>query len=121
MMNLKTRLSISIVTLCLAPLALACEYPSPPAGLPDGNTATKEEMIAGVKVIKAFQQAMIDYRSCIEANEVLALQSIAEDDADGRARQKEIATQKHDASVEDESRVVEQFNIQIRAYKARAE
>ena len=120
-MNKITRTLISAAFLFATPLALACDYPSAPADLPDGNSATKEEMIAGVNAIKAYQQAMIEYRSCIEADEVLALQALDADDAEGRTRQQEIATQRHDASVEDESRVVEEFNAQIRAYKARSQ
>ena len=118
-MNKMIRTLISAAFLFAAPLAMACDYPAAPAELPDGNTATKEEMIAGVKAIKAYQQAMIDYRSCIEADEVLAMQSLEEDDEEGRARQTEIATQKYDAAVEEENKVVEEFNAQIRAYKAR--
>ena len=118
-MNKMIRTLISAAFLFAAPLAMACDYPAAPAELPDGNTATKEEMIAGVKAIKAYQQAMIDYRSCIEADEVLALQGLEESDEEGRARQTEIATQKYDASVEEENKVVEEFNAQIRAYKAR--
>ncbi len=120
-MNKMTRTLISAALLFAAPLAMACDYPSAPAELPDGNTATKEEMVAGVKAIKAYQQAMLDYRSCIEAEEVLALQGLDEDDEEGRTRQTEIATQRFDASVEEENRIVEEFNAQIRAYKARSD
>lgn len=99
---------------------MACDYPAKPDELPDGATATKEEMLAGVKAINAYQEAMDTYLSCIEADEVIAAQSLAADDEEGKERRKEMFNQKYNAAVDEQTMVVEEFNAQIRAYKARS-
>ena len=42
---------ITTALMLLAPLAFACDYPAPPKDLPDGTSATIDEMKAGVKAI----------------------------------------------------------------------
>ena len=115
-----TRILTVASFLVAAPAAMACDYPAKPDDLPDGATATKEEMLAGVKTINSYQQAMETYLACIEADEVMATQSLAEDDEDGKKRRQELFNQKYNAAVDEQTMVVEEFNAQIRAYKARS-
>ena len=118
-MTKMTRLLISLAFIFATPLALACDYPAPPKTLPDGATATKEEMLAGVKVISAYQEKMTGYLLCIEADQVVAMQVLADDDEDGKDRSKSNFDKKYNAAVEDQTKAVEQFNLEIRTYKAR--
>ena len=76
-------------------------------------------MLAGVKVISAYQQSMSEYLACIEADEVLATQALADDDDDGKKQRKIMFDKKYNAAVDEQTRTVEQFNAEIRAYKAR--
>lgn len=99
---------------------MACDYPAKPDDLPDGATATKEEMLAGVKSINAYQKAMETYLACIEADEVVAAQALDADDEEGKTRRQELFNQKYNAAVEEQTMAVEEFNAQIRAYKARS-
>ncbi len=120
-MNIMMKSAVALLSLALAPAAMAaCDYPAKPSELPDGASATKEEMLAGVKQINEFQTAMSEYLACIEADQVVAVQALDEDDSEGRARSEEIFNQKYNTAVEEQTRVVEQFNIEIRAYKARS-
>lgn len=119
-MNKLTRLLAVAALLTAAPAALACDYPAKPNNMPDGNTATKEEMLEGVKMINAYQEAMNTYLSCIEADEVVAAQALDADDDEGKARRQELFNQKYNAAVDEQTVVVEEFNAQIRAYKARS-
>jgi len=114
-----TKLIISLALVFLAPLALACDYPAPPKDLPDGATATKEEMLAGVKLISAYQEEMTTYLSCIEADQIMAMQAIAEDDEEGKSRSKSNFDKRYNAAVDEQTKAVEQFNLEIRTYKAR--
>ena len=118
-MTKMTKLLISLAFIFAAPLALACDYPAPPKDLPDGASATKDEMLAGVKVISAFQEKMTAYLTCIEADQVITMQGLAEDDEDGRKRSQSNFDKKYNAAVEDQTKAVEQFNLEIRTYKAR--
>jgi hypothetical protein len=114
-----TKLLISLAFIFATPLALACDYPAPPKDLPDGATATKEEMLAGVKTISAYQEKMTVYLTCIEADQVLSVQALTADDEDGKNRSKSNFDKKYNAAVEDQTKTVEQFNLEIRTYKAR--
>lgn len=107
--------------LLAAPLVNACDYPSRPADMPDGATASKEEMLEGVKKINAYQESMATYLECIEADQVVALQAIDDSDKDAVAQSKEMFNKKYNAAVDEQTLSVEEFNAQIRAYKANAE
>lgn len=114
-----TKVLVSLALVFAAPLALACNYPAPPKDLPDGATATKDEMLAGVKTISAYQEKMTEYLACIEADEIIAMQSLDDDDEDGKKQGKIMFDKKYNAAVESQTSTVEKFNAEIRAYKAR--
>ena len=117
-MTKMTKTLFSLALIFAAPLALACDYPAPPKELPDGATASKEKMLTGVKVIAAYQEKMTVYLSCIEADQIVALQSLPEDDEEARSRSKTNFDKRYNAAVEDQTKAVEQFNLEIRTYKA---
>lgn len=116
-MSKMTKLLITLALFFTASLALACDYPTPPKNLPDGNTATKDEMLAGVKMISAYQESMSTYLDCIEADEIVSGQQLADDDDDGKEQRKELFDKRYNAAVEDQTMAVEQFNAEIRAFK----
>ena len=109
---------ITIALVLLAPLAFACDYPAPPKDLPDGASATIDEMKAGVKAIAAYQENMSTYLACIEADEVVAKMALAEDDEEGRLQRQALFDKKYNAAVDEQTRTVEGFNVEIREYKA---
>ena len=77
-------------------------------------------MLAGVKTVNTYQEQMSTYLACIEADEVVAVQGLDEDDADAKAKRQEMFNKKYNAAVEEQTMVVEEFNAQIRAYKSRS-
>ena len=119
-MNKITKVLISIALLATAPAALACDYPAPPKTLPDGASASKEEMLAGVKMIAAYQEKMSEYLTCLEADEIFATQALADDDEDGKEKLKTMSNKKYNAAVDEQTGTVELFNAEIRAFKARS-
>jgi hypothetical protein len=118
-MTKMTKMLVSIALLVAAPLALACDYPAPPKDLPNGAIAEKEEMLAGVKLISKYQEDMTVYLSCIEAGQIVAVQAFADDDDESKARSKSNFDKRYNAAVEEQTKTVEIFNLEIRAYKAR--
>lgn len=113
---------ISKIILCAAivfatPAAFACDYPPRPNNLPDGATASKEQMLDGVKIIRAYQEAMGVYLSCIEADQEAAAQNIDGADKDVMKQREDMFNKKYNAAVEEQTLSVEAFNAQIRAYK----
>lgn len=119
-MNTMTKVLVSIALIAAAPFAFACDYPAPPKNLPDGASASKEEMLAGVKTIAAYQEKMSVYLSCLEADEIVATQALADDDDEGKDKLKTMSNKKYNAAVDAQTGTVELFNTEIRAYKARS-
>ena len=119
-MNKMTKVLILIALIAAAPLALACDYPAPPKNLPDGASASKEEMLAGVKMIAVYQEKMSAYLSCLEADEIVSTQALADDDEDGKEKLKTMSNKKYNAAVDAQTGTVELFNAEIRAFKARS-
>jgi hypothetical protein len=104
-----------------------CTYPKAPESLPNGETATKEEMLAAKQVVGKYNDEMTAYLNCIklESDEDLAaMEKEAEQSDEGKkalaAKKQEYAlkhTQKHNAAVDEVTSVVERFNEQVRLYK----
>ena len=113
------RAVLTAVFFLSAPAVLACDYPSRPAEIPDGSVASQDEMFVGVKAINAYQTAMQEYLDCIDADEKVAVTRM--DDADDKTKKKRATmyNKKYNAAVEEMTLVVEQFNVEIRAYKQR--
>ena len=119
MRNVSQKL-MSIALLCVAPVAFACDYPHR-ADVPDGTTATKEQMIDGQRGIKEYMAAMDEYLSCIEAAEQETVAGGEDLDEGAKQQRIEMFNKKYNAAVEEMNLVAEEFNIQVRAYKARAQ
>ena len=113
--------SILAATLAFAvavgPAYAACTYPSAPDKLPDGTVASKDEMIAGKKLVEQYNSEMNAYLACIklEYDTQLAGDAAAltpEQKAELEKRQ----TQKHNAAIDELEAVAGRFNEQIHAY-----
>jgi hypothetical protein len=89
--------SVSLVVLwaaCAVP-AFACEKPSSPAAIPDGKSASMEQMMAAKKSVDEFKRGMEEYMTC------------------------ERISSKVDSAQAELERVANRFNEQIRAFKAK--
>lgn len=105
--------------LLFAQNALACDYPERVGNLPDGNTATRDEMIAGKKSVQSYLANMESYLTCIESEETQSLIAMGEVDEETKRQRKSTFDKKYNAAVEEMNLVAEQFNIQLRAYNAK--
>ena len=88
--------------------AQTCNLPSAPARIPPD--ADYDALVKAKGQVPAFQEAMIEYRECLDAAREVT----------GLTQGNLIALhQAHNYSVEMEERIAEQFNVAVRAYKAR--
>jgi hypothetical protein len=117
-MNKTMKTALSVAMLFIAQGAFACDYPQR-VDMPDGATASKDEMIAGQKGVKSYMTNMESYLACIEAEEAQAVIELGEIDEDTSRQRAEMFNKKYNAAVEEMNLVAEEFNIQVRAYKAR--
>ncbi len=106
---------------CLSsPAWAACNYPAAPAKLPDGNTASRDEMVAGKKLVESYNNDMNAYLGCIkkEYDESVAKQAatLTEEQKQQMAAR---YTAKNDAAVDELQSVAARFNEQLRVFKAK--
>lgn len=99
----------------------ACTYPTAPAKLPDGNTATREEMIAGKKQVETYNGEMNAFLACIkqEYDDSLAKQAATLTEEQKRQMATRY-TAKNDAAVDELQGVAARFNEQLRVFKAKS-
>ena len=119
---MKVFVAIALTAALSAGTAYAeCPYPPAPANLPDGRTATLEEMVAGQKLVKEYDAAIKSYVDCIDKE---LEESIAKGGDSLKPQQKtdmqKVEAQKHNAAIDQLQSVADRFNEQVKAYKAKA-
>jgi len=110
--------SCTVSVIFFAPVALSCDYPEH-VTIPNGGSATKDEMVVGQRDVKKFMSDMEEYLACIEEEDKLDRAGIEEPDPIVDAQRDEMLIKKHNAAVEDMEKVAAQFNEEVRDYKAR--
>lgn len=126
---MKFRSSVLATSLAVAALAIAaqaaasCTYPKAPDRIPDGTKATKEEMLAGMKTMRAYNDLVAKYTECLKTDHDAAIAKIDPAlAADKKEAQKveldKVLQQKNDAAVDEAQTVTTRFNDQIKAFKA---
>ena len=112
--------SIALVAALAAGQAYgACTYPAAPDALPDGNTATREEMLAGKKKVVEFDQAITAYTNCLKLEHEAALAKSSELTEDQKKDMQKMVDQKHNAAVEADEALAARFNEQLKAFNAK--
>ena len=119
-MNNKTRIIAAAALLSFQPLAFACDYPAK-VDLPNGATASKEDMITGQTAVKDYMASMETYLTCIEQEEKDTVAGMTEITDEERASRDAALTKKYNAAVEEMELLAAQFNEEVRAYKAKSE
>ena len=98
----------------------ACSYPRPPEKLPDGNTASKEEMVAGQRAVKQYDTDINAYIACLKLEHE---QQLAREDSALTEEQKKymerLQVQKHNAAIDELEAVAARFNEQVRAFNTK--
>lgn len=120
-MNKITAAGTVLAGLLMAAAASAeCTYPKAPTGLPDGATATQDEMVNGMKTIKDYNNAVTTYLSCLETEMNTRIEAAGADAPAEQVEQiKAIHTKRHNAAVEELEANAQRFNEQVKVYKAR--
>lgn len=111
------------IALLAAPSAwAACSYPQSPEKIPDGNTATKEEMMAAQKAVRKYNDDINAYISCIklEHDESIAKESASLTEEQKKERER-MQVQKHNAAIDELEAVATRFNEQVKVFKAKSE
>ncbi|MBB6093584.1 hypothetical protein HNQ60_002465 [Povalibacter uvarum] len=121
-MKIRILSSILLTGLLSAGFAQAeCIYPKAPGSIPDGSTATEQEMIDGMKAVKEYNAQVTAYLSCLDMEMQARIDAAgAEAPPDQIAQIKAIQAKRHNAAVEELESHASRFNEQVKLYKARS-
>ncbi|HEU5134758.1 MAG TPA: hypothetical protein VFU13_06405 [Steroidobacteraceae bacterium] len=97
----------------------ACDYPVAPGKFPDGNQATKEEMLAAKGLVVKYNSDMDAYLGCIKTEYDASVASLTKPSKEELGKMEKAQTQKQDAALKEVTDVTERFNEQLRAWKAK--
>jgi hypothetical protein len=117
-MNKSIKITFGAILFLASSLALACDYPQRPH-IPDGSTASKDELLKGKSEVQGFVAAVDEYLNCIEAEEKAAVLEMDDPAPEVLQRRDDLLNKKFDAANDEKALVGEQFNQQIRAYNQR--
>jgi len=103
-------------TVAADPSVTECKESTAPI-IPDGNVASQDELLAAQKAYKVFQDQVIDYRECLLVLEA----NMKEMNLDPKELEAKLAANlaADNASVDKLESVAEEFNVAVRAFKAR--
>jgi predicted transglutaminase-like cysteine proteinase len=84
-----------------------CRLPPAPSKIPDGSTASQQEMVTAMETIKQYNSDVQTYLKCL----------------DFEARQNQLSpgdeTSLHNSAVDQLTRVADQFNEQVKTFKSK--
>jgi hypothetical protein len=97
-----------------------CTYPKEPANVPDGATATQDQMVEGMKAVKEYNTQVTNYLSCLEQEMNARVEAAGPDaPADQIEQIKAIHNKRHNAAVDALEQQAARFNEQVKVFKAR--
>jgi len=84
--------------------------------MPDGSTASKDELITAKNSVQDFMAKVDEYLNCIEGEEKAAVEGMDNPSEEETQRRDAMLNKKFDAANEEKALLGEQFNQEIRAY-----
>jgi hypothetical protein len=99
-----------------------CSYPQSPAALPNGATATHDEMVAAKHDFDRYNGEMNVYLDCLNLELSEAPKDTSKLSADEKKKvdqEQKALVQKHNAAVDELQAVVGKFNEQLKIFKAK--
>lgn len=103
-------------------LAADCTAPEPPVNLPDGETATKEEMLEGQRTINDYMKEAQAYVDCIDATEdeeMKKMMELGEQARKNKVKELQDARKDRNAVVTQMQRTADSFNTELQEFQAR--
>ena len=117
---MKALFAITALAALAGPVYADCSYPPPPAKIPDGNTATMQEMLDGKNAVTQYNKDINAYVACIKLEHETAVTTAGDKlTPQQKSDMEKIEVQKNNAAVDQLQSVADRFNEQIRIYKAK--
>jgi hypothetical protein len=119
---MKALFAITALAALAGPVYADCSYPPPPAKLPDGATATMDEMMEAKKAVTQYNKDINAYVSCIKLEHDTAVSTVGDKPSKEQKadleRAEKVEVQKNNAAVDQLQSVADRFNEQVKIYKA---
>lgn len=118
---MKALLPLTIIaTLCAGAASAACTAPDAVAKIPNGSKATKDEMIAAQRSVKAYDAAVKEYAECLKTEQEAEIAAggdkMSEED---KLRIASRYAERQNAEVDKLQKAADRFNIELKAFKAK--
>jgi hypothetical protein len=114
-----TRWMIASLALAISGAAEAtCIYPRAPDRVPDGATATFEQMATAQKAVQQFNEDINAYNACLDL-EMVNLEKSGAYDQNRLAELRAMQAKKNNAAVDEVQALADRFNEQLRIFKSR--
>jgi hypothetical protein len=114
-MSKKVRNIIIAVALSFAFSAHAdCAFPKAPAAIPDGKSASEQEMVAAMTAFKAYNEEVTAFGQCLDQETKSKSAGTAQ-----LMQLKTMQTKKLNAAMDELQAKAKQFNEQVRIFKGR--
>ena len=108
-MNSKRMLAALAVAYAVSQQAHAdCVLPPAPSKIPDGGTATEQEMVTAMQTLKQYNGDVDTYLKCLDFE--------AKQNRLSRGDEEKM----HNAAVDALTKIAEKFNAQVRTFKAKS-
>ena len=117
---LRKTIAFAALLACLAAgsAQATCIYPRAPEHIPDGKTATYDEMVTAQQAVKQFNEDVTAYNVCLDM-EMASLEQSGQFDANRLMELRAMQAKKNNAAVDEVQTVADRFNEQLRIFKAR--
>jgi hypothetical protein len=118
---MKLMLPLTLTAALFAGQALAdCAAPATDANIPNGSKATKEEMVAAQRAVKAYDAAVKTYSDCLKTAQDAEI-SAAGDKLTEEMRQKIVTkyADKTNVEVDKLQKMADKFNAELKAFRAK--
>jgi hypothetical protein len=117
---MKALFAITALAALAGPVYADCSYPPPPAKLPDGNSATMDEMLEAKKAVTQYNKDINAYVACIKLEHETAVTNAGDKlTPEQKADMEKMEVQKNNAAVDQLQSIADRFNEQVRIYKAK--
>jgi hypothetical protein len=100
----------------------ACVYPQAPQSLPNGNSATKEEMLAAQAQVKEYSKTVQEvYLPCLESEKnesITALDNMDPEYTTKKTNVEAVHAKKHNAALDELQTVADRWSVELKAFSA---
>ena len=111
-------IAVGIILLATSSAAFSCDYPVR-IDVPDGNTATREEMLEGQRNVKQYVADMEVYLECIVAEDRAARSEMDNLDPEDEQQREDLLNKKYNAAVDEMETVAANFNAEVQTFRGR--